>query len=113
MIKLNDNVIEQGRFPDGTLALNMENSLMDDVMFEQVITWLYDGDDEMFTIMSLVDMLKRTVASLTVLMILIFSMPAVANGLDTSEISAVSAVLYCPEYGTVLFEKNPENIRLH
>ena len=59
MIKLNDKVVKQGRFPDGTLALNMENSLMDDVMFEQVITWLYDGDDEMFTIMSLVDMLKR------------------------------------------------------
>ena len=59
MIKLNDNVIEQGRFPDGTLALNVHSSLMDDMMFEQVITWLYDGDDEMFTIMSLVDMLKR------------------------------------------------------
>lgn len=59
MIKLNDKVVKQGRFPDGTLALNMESSLMDDVMFEQVITWLYDGDDEMFTIMSLVDMLKR------------------------------------------------------
>ena len=59
MIKLNDNVIEQGRFPDGTLALNMDSSLIDDLMFEQHITWLYDGDDEMFTIMSLVDMLKR------------------------------------------------------
>ena len=41
MIKLNDKVVKQGRFPDGTLALNMESSLMDDVMFEQVITWLY------------------------------------------------------------------------
>ena len=59
MIKLNDNVIEQGRFPDGTLALNVHSSFMEDMMFEQVITWLYDGDDEMFTIMSLVDMLKR------------------------------------------------------
>ena len=59
MIKLNGKVIEQGRFPDGTLALNMENSLIDDLMFEQHITWLYDGDDEMFTIMSLVDMIKR------------------------------------------------------
>ena len=59
MIKLNDNVIDQGRFPDGTLALNVHSSLMDDMIFEQVITWLYDGDDEMFTIMSLVDMLKR------------------------------------------------------
>lgn len=59
MIKLNGTVIEQGRFPDGTLALNMDCSLIDAMMFEQHITWLYDGDDEMFTIMSLVDILKR------------------------------------------------------
>lgn len=59
MIKLNDKVVKQDRFPDGTLALNMDSSLMDDMMFEQHITWLYDGDDEMFTIMSLVDILKR------------------------------------------------------
>lgn len=61
MIKLNDKVVKQGRFPDGTLALNMDSSLMDDMMIEheQYITWLYDGDDEMFTIMSLVDILKR------------------------------------------------------
>ena len=59
MIKLNGKVIEQGRFPDGTLALNMDCSLIDAMMFEQHITWLYDGDDEMFTIMSLVDILKR------------------------------------------------------
>ena len=59
MIKLNGTVIEQGRFPDGTLALNVDSSLVDALMFEQHITWLYDGDDEMFTIMSLIDVLKR------------------------------------------------------
>lgn len=56
MIKLNSFVIKQGRFPDGTLNLN-DN----DFEFNEgnLISWFYDGDDEMFTIMSLVDILKR------------------------------------------------------
>ena len=59
MIKLNGNVIEQGRFPDGTLALKeIDLSLLSDE-FVNWIDWLYDGDDEMFTIMSLVDVVKR------------------------------------------------------
>ena len=59
MIKLNGNVIEQGRFPDGTLALKDAdiNLMMDgDANW---IEWFYDGDNEMFTIMSLVDIIKR------------------------------------------------------
>ena len=56
MITLNGVVIKQGRFPDGTLNLN-------DNVFDfgegNIISWFYDGDDEMFTIMSLVDILKR------------------------------------------------------
>lgn len=59
MIKLNGNVIEQGRFPDGTLALKeIDISLLSD-NFVNWIDWLYDGDGEMFTIMSLVDVIKR------------------------------------------------------
>ena len=59
MIKLNGNVIEQGRFPDGTLALKeIDLSLLSD-NFVNWIDWLYDGDGEMFTIMSLVDVVKR------------------------------------------------------
>lgn len=56
MITLNGVVIKQGRFPDGTLNLN-DN----DFEFNEgnLISWFYDGDDEMFTIMSLVDILKR------------------------------------------------------
>lgn len=59
MIKLNGKVVEQGRFPDGTLALNEinENSLSDN--FANWIDWMYDGDEEMFTIMSLVDLIRR------------------------------------------------------
>lgn len=59
MIKINGNIIEQGRFPDGTLALKeIDLSLLSD-NFVNWIEWLYDGDDEMFTIMSLVDVVKR------------------------------------------------------
>lgn len=59
MIKLNGDVIEQGRFPDGTLALKeIDLSLLSDD-FVNWIEWLYDGDNEMFTIMSLVDVVKR------------------------------------------------------
>ena len=58
MIKLNGNVIEQGRFPDGTLYLKeIDNSFISDCV--NWIDWFYDGDDEMFTIMSLVDLVKR------------------------------------------------------
>ena len=57
MIKLNGVVIEQGRFPDGTLALKeIDRNIINDI---NRITWLYDGDNEMFTIMSLVDVIKR------------------------------------------------------
>jgi len=60
MIKLNDNVIEQGRFPDGTLALKeIDRNIISGDNVINWITWLYDGDNEMFTIMSLVDVIKR------------------------------------------------------
>ncbi len=52
-------------------------------------------------------MLNRTVCALTVLLT-VFSLSFVAKGLDASEISAVSAVLYYPQGETVLFEKNSE-----
>lgn len=59
MIKLNGYVVEQNRFPDGTLALKeMDFSLLSD-NFVNWIDWMYDGDEEMFTIMSLVDLIRR------------------------------------------------------
>lgn len=59
MIKLNGNVVVQNRFPDGTLALKeMDFSLLSD-NFVNWIDWMYDGDEEMFTIMSLVDLIRR------------------------------------------------------
>lgn len=59
MIKLNGYVVEQNRFPDGTLALKeMDFSVLSD-NFVNWIDWMYDGDEEMFTIMSLVDLIRR------------------------------------------------------
>ena len=59
MIKLNGNIVSQGRFPDGTLSLkDVDINLMSDSAANW-IEWLYDGDSEMFTIMSLVDIIKR------------------------------------------------------
>jgi phosphoribosylpyrophosphate synthetase len=61
MITLNGYTIEQGRFPDGTLSLNVGDSIVhdSDSHVTNWIDWFYDGDDEMFTIMSLVDIVKR------------------------------------------------------
>ena len=59
MIKLNGYIVEQGRFPDGTLSINVDVKKLA-FNFENCITWLYDSDSELFTIMSLVDILKRT-----------------------------------------------------
>ena len=59
MIKLNGYIVEQGRFPDGTLSINVDVKKLA-FNFKNCITWLYDGDYELFTIMSLVDILKRT-----------------------------------------------------
>lgn len=60
MIWLNGYTIEQGRFPDGTLALNIGEDVIHTEMYAiNWITWLYDGDNEIFTIMSLVDIIKR------------------------------------------------------
>ena len=59
MIKLNGAEIEQGRFPDGTLALKSIDMSLISFDIANWIEWLYDGDEEMITIMSLVDIIRR------------------------------------------------------
>ena len=58
MIKLNGKVIEQGRFPDGTLALNMIVPLLM-IMFEQHSLGYMTVMMRCSQLMSLVDMIKR------------------------------------------------------
>lgn len=53
MIKLNDQIITQGNFPDGTLlvkAIEVEPNCK-----EIAFTWLYENDAELFTLQCLVD----------------------------------------------------------
>lgn len=56
MITVNGKEINQGRFPDGTLNLRME-----DVKTNGFITveWFYENDSELFTLMCLKDYLDR------------------------------------------------------
>lgn len=63
MIKLNDHIIEQDSFGDGTLkcalpAINSVGSLI-------VITWCYDNDAELFTLWSLVCYIKDKFPDIT------------------------------------------------
>ena len=48
-------IVKQNRFPDGTLALDIKKVYEDSAE----ITWLYENDDEMFTLMCIVDILRR------------------------------------------------------
>lgn len=70
MIKVNGKIVEQNRFPDGTLALKpdfetytgycvdgCDNRVVTDN--DNWIDWLYDSDSEMFTIMCIVDVIRR------------------------------------------------------
>ena len=67
MIKVNGKVVEQNRFPDGSLnikgdfEINKGSYLDSDEIFQNknYIVWLYDSDTEIFTIMSIVDILRR------------------------------------------------------
>lgn len=48
-------IVNQNRFPDGTLAFDIQKVYEDNAQ----ITWLYENDSEMFTIMCIVDILRR------------------------------------------------------
>lgn len=49
MIKVNNNIVNQSQFPDGTLLLKTDGIDMSDI----TITWLYENDAELFTIICL------------------------------------------------------------
>ena len=67
MIKVNGKVVEQNRFPDGTLAMKFDSNVEMGCYTEfgefyqnkNYIEWLYDSDSEMFTIMCIVDIIRR------------------------------------------------------
>lgn len=49
MIKVNNDIVNQAQFPDGTLLLKTDGMDMSDI----TITWLYENDAELFTIICL------------------------------------------------------------
>ena len=59
MIKVNGSIIDQNRFPDNTLAMVLDPDTYHIRQPWDNIKWLYDNDSEMFTIMSIVDILHR------------------------------------------------------
>lgn len=59
-------------------------------------------------------MLKKAVAGFTsavVLFLWVFNFPLNAKALSSGDLSAYSAVLYCPETKEIVFEKNKDDIR--
>lgn len=55
MIKLNNCIIEQGRFPDRTLLIKFDKKFE----FNNVIEWKYENDAEMFALMCLVNHIRE------------------------------------------------------
>ena len=57
MIKVNDTEIKVGHFPDGTQSIEFS-----DVQVHyntNLVKWVYDSDEEIFTLMCVVDMIRR------------------------------------------------------
>lgn len=67
MIRVNGKIVEQNRFFDGTLSLKFDSNIERGCYTEygefyqnkNYIEWLYDSDSEIFTIMSIVDIIRR------------------------------------------------------
>lgn len=57
MIKVNDTEIKVGHFPDGTQSIEFS----DDQPYYSTneVEWFYDSDEEVFTLMCVVDMIRR------------------------------------------------------
>lgn len=50
MIKINGTIIEQGKFPDGTLLVKYD---AEEVIFPTIIEWNYENDGELFALICL------------------------------------------------------------
>ena len=59
MIKLNDEIIEQNNFPDGTLHLNEDIYIVYGQDIPNLISWHYENDAELFTLICLVKHIRR------------------------------------------------------
>ena len=57
MIKVNDTEIKVGHFPDGTQCIEFSDTQPYDNINK--VEWFYDSDEEVFTLMCVVDMIRR------------------------------------------------------
>ena len=57
MIKINEHILKVGHFPDGTQSIEFPTIYFGDNPI--VVTWLYDSDEEIFTIACIADWVKR------------------------------------------------------
>lgn len=64
MITVNDVIIEQNHFPDGTLHLNLPHTLLDTPTQYINISWKYENDAELFTLISIRGHFNKQLAKL-------------------------------------------------
>ena len=57
MIKVNDTEIKVGHFPDGTQSIEFSDT--QPYYSTNEVEWFYDSDEEVFTLMCVVDMVRR------------------------------------------------------
>lgn len=57
MIKVNDTEIKVGHFPDGTQSIEFSDA--QPYYSTNEVEWFYDSDEEVFTLMCVVDMVRR------------------------------------------------------
>ena len=57
MIKINDNILNVGHFPDGTQSIVFPDYIPTSEMID--LSWFYDSDEELFTLACVMDWLKR------------------------------------------------------
>lgn len=60
MFRLNGKEVNVIKFPDGSCKVDISNCDID-YCFENNITWLYDGDDEVFQLINIVELLKKRI----------------------------------------------------
>lgn len=62
MITVNNNLVEVNHFPDGTQVLKFpdhSNTIISSISGFCKVSWFYDSDEEIFTLYSVVDWLRR------------------------------------------------------
>lgn len=105
MIKLNENIVETGRFPDGTMAI--KNEFFADIMDEKefVFEWNYENNDETLLLYNVVMHMKEHVAKNSKFYLYMYYIPN-ARMDRTKEVSEVFTLKYfCQLINMMNFDK--------